>query len=256
MKKYLTLLLATMIIFTASSCSDVDNTDQPPLASNSVIVTDDSIPDVAPNLSGMVTNISYVREGMTMLLETSGKNNNSPEGKVYVSVTSRTIVENSAKEKYTSFNDIKLGDTLSVWYLGNSTATTPMYAVASGVRVMSSVDSLLSVKLNNSVIMATSVESLVSNSDITTQLYGSYMVAEAGGRLEFDFVNTSPLHYAVKLVPTNKELRETNTILFDFGREMIHTLPQDIAEGEYIAEVTAVYSEAQSNYYIFTLCVQ
>lgn len=262
MKKYLALLLAVMLIFTASSCSG-NETDQPPLASNSVIVTDDSIPDVAPNLSGMVTSITYDREGLNMLIEPSENTTNSPEDKVYVFVSSKTRVENHDREKYEDFNDIKLGDTVSVWYSGSSTGTTPAYAVASGVRVQSwSFDyNVVSVKLSNSIILASPVQSAVSSSDIKPQFYGSYLVAHPGSKLQLDFVDTWPNGFSVSLIPANtagenaEEGSTPDTISFDYGmHDRVCTLPTDLAEGEYIVEINVLYGAPA--YYIFTLRIQ
>ncbi len=261
MKKYLALLLAVMFMFTLPSCSDND-TDQPPLASNSVIVTDDSIPDVAPNLSGTVTSITYNREGLNMLIEPSENSTNSPDGKVYVFVSSKTRVEDGNREKYEDINDIKLGSTVSVWYSGNATGTSPAYAVASGVRVQSwSFEyNVVSVKLNNSIILASPIQSVVSSSDIKPQFYGSYLVAQPGSKLEFDFADTLPDQFSVSLIPANtaasaEEETESNTVSFDCDmHDRTCTLPEDLAAGEYIVEINVLYDEP--TYYIFTLRVQ
>lgn len=263
MKKYLTLLLAAMLVFSASSCSNGD-TDQPPLASNSVIVTDDSIPDVAPNISGTVTSITYDREGLNMLIEPSEKSTNSPENKVYVFVSSKTRVEDVNREKYENLNEIKLGSTVSVWYSGNAAGTSPAYAVASGVRVQSGSfeHNAVSVKLNNSIILASNVQSAVSSSDIKPQFYGSYLVAQPGSMLEFDFADTWPNEFSVSLIPTNaatsqnaEEGAELNTVSFNYGmNDRVCTLPDNLAKGEYIVEINLLYDTP--SYYIFTLRVQ
>lgn len=263
MRKYLTLLLAAMLIFTASSCAKGD-TDQPPLASNSVIVTDDSIPDVAPNLSGTVTSITYNREGLNMLIEPSENSTNSPEGKVHVFVSSKTRVEDGNHEKYENFNDIKLGSTVSVWYAGNATTTAPAYAVASGVRVQSwSFEyNIVSVKLNNSIILASPVQSAVSSSDINPQFYGSYLIAQPCDKMEFNFTDTLPNEFSVRLIPTitaadkNADEGSTpDTISFDYViNDRVCTLPDDLPKGEYIVEINVFYGAP--TYYIFTLRVQ
>lgn len=258
MKKYLSLLLASMLFLTlfTTACSDND-TSQPPLASGSVIVADDSIPDISPNISGIVTNISYVREGITLLIEIPEQNKNSAEGKVYVSVTSKTVVEDKDKKRYANINEIMPGDTVSVWFSGNSTGTSPEYAVAQGIRVMSHMEELLlSVRLSDSVIMASPAEGEVTSTDLSPSLYGSYLITFGEGDLQLSFIK----------VPTNFTVSAISTVTNENGQNSIYhfkcdiessscEIPSNMESGEYIVSVKAEYSEG-ADYYIFTLCAQ
>ena len=62
-------LLTVITLLNACSMGGKD-LDQPPLASNSVIVADDSIPEgISPNITGVVTSISEVRDGIMILVE-------------------------------------------------------------------------------------------------------------------------------------------------------------------------------------------
>ena len=72
MKKMLIItaaLLSAMTLLCACA-GGVNDPVQPPLASNSVIVADDSIPDgISPNITGVITSISEVRDGIMILVE-------------------------------------------------------------------------------------------------------------------------------------------------------------------------------------------
>lgn len=258
MKKYLSLLLASMLFlsFFTTACSDND-TSQPPLASGSVIVADDSIPDISPNISGIVTNISYVREGITLLLEIPEQNKNSAEGKVYVAVTSKTVIEDKDKKRYESMNEIMPGDTVSVWFSGNSTGTSPEYAVAQGIRVMAHMEELLlSVRFNNSVIMASPANGEVTSTDLSPSLYGSYLIAPGNGDLHLNFIK-APTNFTVTANSmATDENGQNSTYHFKCNVENLYCeIPANMEFGEYIVSIKAEYTEG-ADYYIFTLCVQ
>lgn len=262
MKRYLAVFLALMLIFTVG-CSD-DGDSQPPLASGSVIITDDVIPDVAPNISGTVTRIASVREGLTLLVEIPDSNKNSAEGKFYVTVTSSTVIEDKDKKTYDDIKKITVGDTVSVWFSGDATNTSPTYAVARGVRIMSHTsDRVLLIKANASTAMASPIESEVSSSDIKPLHYGSYVTASAEGKVLLRFSEV-PINFSVS-IPT-LDTKAESELVADADKvqcmplecsieDYSCTVPADLESGEYIAEVRAEYLN-ETDYYIFLLCVE
>lgn len=258
MNKKLCLILAVMLIMTlfTTACSD-NNTSQPPLASGSVIVADDSIPDISPNISGVVTSISYSREGSSLLVEIPDQNKNSAEGKVYVSVTAKTVVEDKDKKRYESINDIKPGDTVSVWFSGSTIGTSPQYAVAQGVRVMSGMEELLlSVRLGNSEIMASPAAGEVTSTDISPSLYGSYLVSTGEINLKMHF-SKAPKSFTVNAVSLSADENAQNSV-YHFNCSVADyscTAPANMEKGEYTVSVKAEYSNG-TDYYIFTVSVQ
>lgn len=254
MKKALSVLLiaALIPIFSTACGSKTNNPDQPPLASGSVIVADDTIPDSSPNISGVVTGIAYVREGIVMLVEIPDKSNNYADGRVYVTVTSKTVIESENKTRYDSYNYITPGDTVSVWYSGNATGTSPEYAMARGVRVTAQVeDLLLTVRHGDTTIMASPAEGEVTSTDIRPLLYGSYLIWSGEGNLHTRFAKKPK---AVSASAVSIKSGET-TFHFKSETEDVLELPATMPQGEYTVTVKAEYEES-ADYYIFTLCIQ
>lgn len=257
MKKYksffsLALALA-LVISVCASCSDHNGSNQPPLASGSVIVADDSIPDRAPNIKGVVTSVTYVREGITMLVEVPGNNDAYADGGVYVTLTSRTVVETENKQRFKDYTAISPGDTVSVWYYGSSTTTSPEYAMAQGVRVTSRVeDLLLTVRLNNTTIMASPAEADVTSTDIKPLLYGSYLVYTGEGNLYIDFTKKAMAvsGYAAALKEGGSSYHMKAN-----AESMTCEIPANMAKGEYNVTLKVDYEDG-ADYYMFTLSIQ
>lgn len=257
MKKYITLmtfaLSMALVLSLCAACSGQNHSDQPPLASGSVIVADDSIPDRAPNITGVVTGIADVREGVTMLVEIPGKNNTYADGRVYVTVTAKTIVQTNDKKPLEESHPIQPGDTVSVWYSGNSTGTSPEYAMAQGVRVTSRVeDQLLTVKLGDATVMASPTEGDVTRTDIKPLLYGSYLIYPGEGNLYIGFPKA-----AIALSATALPLREGENgyHLKADPERMLLEVPANMTAGEYLVTLKIDY-ENGADYYMFTLNVQ
>ncbi len=261
MKRLLILFLA-LVLLTFTACSENDDS-QPPLATDSVIVLDDyTIPDdVSPDVTGIVTSISTVREGKMLLVENESDNTDY----VYVTVTDSAVVENKNKQRYASIDAISLGDTISVWASGVSD-TSPSYAVANGVRITDHTsDDTLTVGFNLCEIMASSVENTVSSSDTSSQLYGSYISAFNGSTLSFEF-SDEPLNFSAilpnELVSTYDadadeaiEIDKIPMVLECSAESFSCSVPSDLSAGEYVVEVAAEYSD-RVDYYIFTLSVE
>ena len=103
MKRILILTAAALMAMTLiCSCGyGANDPNQPPLASNSVIVADDSIPDgISPNITGVITSISEVRDGIMILVEIPDAKNVFSDNRYYVTVTAKTVVENKDKVRY------------------------------------------------------------------------------------------------------------------------------------------------------------
>lgn len=242
------------MISVCASCSGEDNSGQPPLASGSVIVADESIPDRAPNITGVVTGVARVREGVTLLVEIPGKNNAYADGRVYVTVTSKTIVETDEKKRLDDAASIAPGDTVSVWYSGNSTGTSPEYAMAHGVRITSRVeDMLLKIGLGDTVVMASPAEGEVTSTDIKPLLYGSYLIWTGEGRLHVDFTKKVTALSAVAM--PLKASEESSYHLKADTVGMTLEVPANITVGEYLVTLKVDYDEG-ADYYVFTLNVQ
>lgn len=256
MRKYISYLSMALslalLLSVCASCSGQDHSDQPPLASGSVIVADDSIPDRTPNITGVVTNVSYVREGTVMLVEIPGKNNTYADGRVYVTVTPHTVVESADKQRFDDPTDIAPGSTVSVWYSGSSTGTSPEYAMAQGVRVTSQVkDFLLTAKLGGTTVMTSPTESEVTSSDIKPLLYGSYLIDTGEGNLYLNFTKkvTALTANAIPL-----KAGEASYHLKADAKNMTCEIPANMASGEYTVTVKVDY-DGGADYYMFTLCV-
>ena len=177
MKRVFFLTVAFIVSLTLiCSCGVGGDYDQPPLASNSVIVADDSIPEgVSPNITGVITSISEVRDGIMILVEIPDAKNTYSDNRYYVTVTAKTVAENNDKTRCSSYRELATGDTVSVWFTGGSTGTTPEYAVAQGVRITSKVEDLLmTVKLGGNVIMASPTAGEVTSTDIKPLLCSSH----------------------------------------------------------------------------------
>ncbi len=255
MRKLLaTVLTATLVLLSVTACGS-HQSGQPPLASGSVIVADDSIPDVAPNISGVVTSMTRVRDGVTMLVEIPGKNNSYMGDKVYVSVTSKTVIESENKTRYDNPEQIIPGDTVSVWYSGQSTGTTPAYAMAQGVRVTSQVeDLLLTVRHGETTVMASPAEGEVTSSDIHPLFYGSYLISHGEGNLFMYFAKQPIKVSATAISASVKEDTATYHFKID-NRNLTAEIPANLSQGEYIVTVKAEY-EDNADYYIYTLSIQ
>ena len=229
--------------------------DQPPLASNSVIVADDSIPDgVSPNINGVITGISEVREGIMLLVEIPDTKNNYSENMFYVTVTKSTVVENAEKKRCEDYRALTPGDTVSVWFTGISTGTTPEFAVAHGIRVTAKVDDLLmTVRLGGSVIMASPTAGEITSTDINPLLYGSYLISDvnSSGMLTLSFAKEPQ---TVTAYATSLENGETIYLAND-GNICELELPGTLKAGEYTVTVKAE-SEDSADYYNFVLSVR
>ena len=256
MRKYMPFfsfaLALALIVSVCASCSG-QSSGQPPLASGSVIVADDSIPDRTPNITGVVTSVAYVREGVTILVEIPGKNNTYADGRVYVTITSRTIVEAGGKKHLDDPQAISPGDTVSVWYYGTSTGTSPEYAMAQAIRVTSRVeDLLLTVKLNDSTVMASPAEGEVTLTDIRPLLYGSYLIYGGEGNLHINFTKRA-VALSANAVPL--EPNGSSYHLKADAESMICEIPANIGKGEYNVTLKVDYEDG-ADYYVFTLSVR
>lgn len=257
MKKYISLfslaLLPALIISFCASCSGQNNSNQPPLASGSVIVADDSIPDRAPNITGVVTNVSCVREGIVMLVEIPGQNNTYADGRVYVTVSSKTIAERDNKQRFSDPKEITPGDTVSVWYSGSATGTSPEYAMAQGVRVTSRVeDFLLTARLGDTTVMASPTEGEVTSTDIKPLLYGSYLIYTGEGNLYLDYTKKAT---ALSATAIPLKSGESGYHFKADAESMTCEIPANMTSGEYAVTVKVDY-EGGADYYLFTLRAQ
>ncbi len=244
------VLLSAMTLLCA--CADgVNDPDQPPLASNSVIVADDTIPDgISPNITGVVTSISEVRDGIMILVEIPDAKNNYSDNRYYVTVTAKTVLENKDKARCKSYRELTPGDTVSVWFTGGSTGTMPDYAVAQGVRITSKVDDLLmTVRHGESVIMASPTAGEVTSTDIKPLLYGSYLITDGNGSLALSFAK-APLNVTASAVSA-----ENGETVYLTGDTNELELPGTVKDGEYTVTVKAD-SEGGADYYIFILSVR
>lgn len=255
MKKLLMLTAAALAALTLLCACGTDGNDpsQPPLASNSVIVADDSIPDgISPNITGVVTSISEVREGMVMLVEVPDAKKTYGDNRVYVTVTGKTVLEAQDKTRYQSYSQISPGDTVSVWFTGISTGTTPEYAVAQGVRVTSRVeDQLMTVRHHDSVIMASPTAGEVTSGDYKPLLYGSYLITDGNGTLCTGFVK-KPVNIVAYAV--SAQSGETFYLSGDGSIDELE-LPGTLTDGEYTVTVKAEFEDS-SDYFVFTLSVR
>lgn len=256
MRKYISFLSMALslalLLSVCASCSGQDHSDQPPLASGSVIVADDSIPDRTPNITGVVTNVSRVREGAVILVELPGKNNTYADGRVYVTVTSRTVVESADKQRFDDPTGIAPGSTVSVWYSGSATGTSPEYAMAQGVRVTSQVeDFLLTARLGGATVMASPVEGEVTSTDIKPLLYGSYLIYNGEGNLYLHFTKKVTALSANAIPLTSGE---ASYHLKADAESMTCEIPANMAKGEYTVTVNVDY-DGGADYYMFTLNV-
>ncbi len=251
-------LIFTAAIITAlslfSSCAVGDSySDQPPLASNSVIVADDSIPEgISPNITGIISSISEVRDGIMMLVEIPDAKNHYSDNNFFVTVTGKTVVENKDKVRCKSYRELTPGDTVSVWFTGGTTGTTPEYAVAQGVRITSRVDDLLmTVSHTGSIIMASPTAGEVTSTDIKPLLYGSYLITDGNGSITLGFVR-KPLSVTASAVSTQNG--ETIYLSYLEGTNELE-LPGTLKDGEYAVTVKAE-SEDGADYYIFIISVR
>lgn len=250
-------LTVALTLSVCTACKGRGGSNQPPLASGSVIVADDSIPDRAPNITGMVTGVAKVREGVTVLVEIPGKNNTYADGRVYVTVTNRTILEDADKKRLTGTAAILPGDMVSVWYSGNATGTTPEYAVAQGLRVTSNAvgqdeDLLLTIRLGDTEIMASPAEGEVTRTDVKPLLYGSYLIYTGEGVLHLGYGGTVK-EIAANAVPLTAG--ETAHHLRTDASAMTCEVPANMTAGEYLVTVRMDDSDG-ADYYMFTLRVQ
>ncbi len=255
MKKLLTITAAALTVMTVLCACGTNGNDpnQPPLASNSVIVADDSIPEgISPNITGVVTMISEAREGMVMLVEIPDAKKTFADNRVYVAVTSKTVIEDKNKTRFDSYVQIEPGDTVSVWLTGRSTGTTPEYAVAQGVRITSKVeDQLMTVRYGESVIMASPTAGEVTSSDIRPLLYGSYLIADGSGNLCLGFAGKP-----VNIVAYADSLQSDETFyLSNTGSVDELEIPGTLKSGEYTVTVKAEMEDSV-DYYLFTLSIR
>ncbi len=255
MRKLLSAILtAALVLLSVTACGS-RKSDQPPLASGSVIVADDSIPDVAPNISGVVTSMTRVRDGVTLLVEIPGKNNSYMGDKVYVTATSKTVVESESKTRYDDPEQIIPGDTVSVWYSGSSTGTTPAYAMAQGVRVTSQVeDLLLTVRHGETTVMASPAEGEVTSSDIHPLFYGSYLVSHGEGNL-FLYFAKKPMKISATAVSASSKEDATPYHFKSDDSSLTAEIPANLPQGDYTVTVKAEYEDS-ADYYIFTLSIR
>lgn len=254
MKRVFFLTVALIVSLTLiCSCGVGRDSDQPPLASNSVIVADDSIPEgVSPNITGVITSISEVRDGIMILVEIPDAKNTYSDNRYYVTVTAKTVAENNDKTRCSSYRELATGDTVSVWFTGGSTGTTPEYAVAQGVRITSKVEDLLmTVKLGGNVIMASPTAGEVTSTDIKPLLYGSYLIADGSSNeilsLYFAKAPVNVTAYAVSA--------ENGETVYLTGSTSELELPGTLKEGEYTVTVKAESNDS-ADYYIFVLSVR
>ena len=255
MKRMFVFTVALLIAITiVCSCgSGEKDPNQPPLASNSVIVADDSIPEgTSPNITGVITSISEVRDGISVLVEIPDAKNSYTDNRYYVTVTGKTVVENSNRIRCESYRELAPGDTVSVWFTGGSTGTTPEYAVAQGVRITSKVDDLLmTVRHGESVIMASPTAGEVTSTDIMPLLYGSYLITDGNGSLLLDFANAPA---SVTASAESNENGETVYLTLSGGVNELE-LPGTLKEGEYTVTVKAEGDDS-ADYYLFILSVR
>lgn len=255
MKKMPIITAAILIAFSLlCSCAGGGNeSEQPPLASNSVIVADDSIPEgISPNITGVVTSISEVRDGITILVEIPDAGNMYSDNRYYVTVTGKTVVEQSDKTRCESIRELTAGDTVSVWFTGSSTGTSPDYAVAQGVRITSKIDDLLmTVNHGKTVIMASPTAGEVTSTDIKPLLYGSYLVTDGNGTLALGFAKTP-----VRVTAAAVSNQNGDTVYFPSSGNLSELeLPGTLTEGEYTVTVKAEGDDS-ADYYIFILSVR
>ncbi len=255
MKRFLAFTAAALAAMTLlCACAGSDNGDlQPPLASNSVIVADDSIPEgISPNITGLVTSISEVHEGIVILVEIPDSKNKYTDNRVYVTVTTKTIVESIDKTRCESFREILPGDTVSVWFTGTASGTTPGYAVAQGVRVTAKVEELMmTVSHGESRIMASPAAGEITSSDVRPVLYGSYLISDGSGTLFLGFAK-EPVGISASAV--SAQSGET-IFLAEASKTPELDLPGTLTAGDYTVTVKADYEDS-ADYYMFTLSVR
>lgn len=255
-KRKLVLLMTAAVLMSISflgACTgNAKDPDQPPLASNSVIVADDSIPEaISPNITGVITGVSEVREGISILVEIPDTKNKYSDNRFYVTVNEKTVVENADKKRFDSFRELHPGDTVSVWFTGASSGTNPEYAVAQGVRVTSKVeDMLLTVRQGEYTIMASPTAGEVTSSDIKPLLYGSYLITDGNGTLTFGFAK-QPVRVTASAVAA-----QSGETLYLTGQALDELeLPGTLKNGDYTVTVK-VESEDSADYYMFILSVR
>ena len=248
------VLAATLLLSVCVSCRGEDTSGQPPLASGSVIVADDSIPDRAPNITGVVTAVTAVREGVTLLVEIPGKKNTYADERVYVTVTSHTIVETGDRHRLDDAASIAPGDTVSVWYTGSAAGTSPAYATAHGVRVTARVeDMLLKLRLGGTEIMASPAENEVTATDIKPLLYGSYLVWPGEGTIHLSFPKKVT---ALSATATPLKIQtEGSYHLKTDAAGLLLEVPANLPSGESLVSLRVDYEEG-TDYYMFLLHVR
>lgn len=246
-----TVVLLTLLSLLCSCASGNNDPDQPPLASNSVIVADDSIPEgISPNITGVVTSITEVREGISVLVEIPDTKNTFSDNRYYVTLTGKTVVENADKTRCQDIHELAAGDTVSVWFTGGSTGTTPEYAVAHGVRITSRVDDLLmTVRQGESIIMASPTAGEVTSTDVRPLLYGSYIITDGNTSLTLGFA-TAPVNVTASAVSS-----ENGETVYLTGSVNELELPGTMKPGEYTVTVRAEGAES-ADYYLFILSVR
>ncbi len=255
MKRIWMLAVAALMSLTlVCSCGNGGkDPNQPPLASNSVIVADDSIPEgISPNITGVITSISEVRDGISVLVEIPDAKNAYSDNRYYVTVTAKTVVENKDKVRCESYREIAPGDTVSVWFKGGTTGTTPEYAVAQGLRVTSVIDDLLmTVRHGESVIMASPTAGEVTSTDVKPLLYGSYLITDGNGILTLAFAK-QPVSVTASAVSV-----ETGETVYLSSSGILNELeiPGSLNNGEYTVTVKAESDEG-ADYYVFLISVR
>ena len=251
------LTAAALLSSCMTACSSGTQTPQPPLASGSVIVADDTIPDSVPNMVGVVTSVTEVRDGCTLLVEVPGKNNSYTDGRVYVSVTSKTLVESAENVRFDTPGRILPGDTVSVWYSGRSTGTTPEYAVAQGILITArNTDLLLAVRHGTTTVMASpgSGEE-VTASDVKPLLYGSYLLSHGEGFIYLQ-MTPRPARIRVSAIPMGSGSGSAGTVYHlsaDVGT-MTAEIPANMPPGDYIVHVHTENADNADDF-IFILSV-
>ena len=255
MKKLIKVTAAVIVMLTLmSGCgSGINDPDQPPLASNSVIVADDSIPEgISPNITGVITSTCEVRDGIMILVEIPDAKNTYSENRYYVTVTGKTVIQDENKKRSESYCELTPGNTVSVWFTGTSTGTMPEYAVAQGVRITSRVEDLLmTVHHGESVIMASPTSGEVTSTDIKPLLYGSYLITDGNGNLNLCFAKT-PVRIIASAV--SQKNGETIFLATDSGISELE-LPGTLEIGDYLVTVKAEYDDSE-DYYVFTLSIR
>lgn len=241
MKKAILLLLALAIMLGVTACSQ-EESDTPPLASGSVIVTSESaIPtNVEPSIRGRITRINHSAEGTEILVESSGNDGASSEqipqtfDKAIVKLDDKTALGSDSESVTTTLTSLTAGDMVEVWFSGDPTTDSyPVLAYAQAVKVITkesgiSVQNVLNLPRlvatggSSSLAVITSVAwegASVTNSPLKELLanhLGAYVSASSGDAISLSF-SMPPDSYAVSYSGTTSGA---------------NTTPLEVAEGK------------------------